>query len=189
MGAACVSETVTMRELLHGQGKGDHAFVTLIVAICFMHPFPMPGISMALALIIIVAGSRLTRGQTLWFPARLIDKPFRSRVPQRVFRGAAAAFHRLEWVFRPRARWLTSHRFSAQANGAAMVVCGLLILIPFPPPTNFPPATALLLISLGILEADGLLLGLGYLAVTATTLGFIALGILGWTGLKALLAG
>ena len=128
------------------------------------------------------------RGEELWLPSRLIDRPFNGRKLARVFEAAAGVFKRLEGLIRPRGLWLTTHRFSPQANGAAMALCGLLILVPLPPPTNFPPASALLLISLGILEADGLLLALGYAATTATTAAFVALCVFGWAGLKTFFA-
>src|SRR4051812_4566994 len=102
MSRVCVAEKITLRQLLRELGLADHAFVTLVMAVCFMHPIPMPGLSWGLAGIILIAGLRLARGQGLWLPSRLIDKPIRSDVPAKVFRAAAGVLRRCEGLIKPR---------------------------------------------------------------------------------------
>lgn len=189
MSGACCGPTVTLRELLPGLGRGDHALVTLLVAVCFMHPFPMPGLSVALAAAALVAGARMALGRGVWMPRAFAERPLPARAPGKLFALAARLAARTEGLIRPRAAWLTARPWSGAANGAAIAACGLMLLIPLPPPTNLPPAFALLLLSLGVLESDGVLVALGYLATALSAAFFVAVFALGWAGVSALVAG
>lgn len=189
MAGACSGQTVTLRALLPGLDGGDHALVALLVSLCFMHPLPMPGISWALAGLALGAGWRMARGRPMWLPKKLADRPMPARVPRALLGAAARFFARTERLLKPRAPWLAQARWTRAAAGAAIAACGLLLLVPLPPPTNYPPALALLLLSLGLLESDGVFLGLGY----AATLGSVALigaaAVAGWAGVRLAVAG
>jgi hypothetical protein len=188
MSAACGGETVTLRALLPDLGARDHALVSLLVALCFMHPVPMPGLSWALAALAAFAGTRMARGRALRLPRRLADRPMPARFPGKLLGLAARLFARTESLIKPRAAWLTGASWAPAATGAAIAACGAMLLVPLPPPTNFPPAIALLLLSLGVLESDGLFLVLGYLAALGSAVIFGCLLTLGWAGMRTLVA-
>jgi len=188
MSDACAGETVTLRALLPGLGGGDHALVALLVAVCFMHPVPMPGISWGLAALALTAGWRMARRRPMWLPRSLADRPIPTRVPRALFSGASRFFARTERLFRPRGAWLAASRWTPAAAGAAIAACGLLLLVPLPPPTNYPPAIALLFLSLGILESDGLLLGLGYAGTLGSAVLLTGLVAASWAGVRAVVA-
>ena len=185
MSGSCSGTHVTLRQLLPKLGEGDHALVTLLVAICFMHPFPMPGVSWGLAAMTLAAGYRLAGRKGLWLPASVLDRPLPARPPRVLFGWASSAAKRAESFIKPRAVWLVDHAGSPILHGLAIGACGAMLLIPIPPPTNYPPAISLLLLSVGILEKDAILLVLGYLATVASTAFFAALVLLGWGGLRA----
>lgn len=182
----CAGERVTFRTLLPGLDSRDHALLTLFLALCFMHPFPIPGLSQILGLLIVIAGARMTQGLGPWIPERWLDHGLPGKALGKVLGFSGRQLKRVEVLIRPRGRFLTSHPWVRRLNGAAIVACGLLILLPLPPPTNFPPATALLLLSIGVLEDDAVLLGLGYAVLLATTVFFGALFVLGMAGVKSL---
>jgi hypothetical protein len=188
MAAACGGDAVTLRALLPNLGGGDHALVALLVGLCFMHPLPMPGISWGLAALVVAAGWRMARGLPVWLPASLAERPIPARVPRALFSRAARLFAKSEGFIRPRGRWLTSGAGSRALAGGAIAFCGVQLLAPLPPPTNYPPAIALLFLSLGVLESDGLFLVCGYAASAASA---VLLGVLlstGFAGARALLA-
>lgn len=188
LASRCRAEAVTFRLLLPGLTPRDHALFTLFISLCFLHPFPMPGVSTLLGAIVFTAGVRMLMGLRPWIPKRLLDRPLPARPLERAFSAASKGMLRLERLTRPRGLLFIRHPWMRGANGAAVAGCGLLILLPLPPPTNFPPATALLLLSIGILEEDSLFLGLGYLAFALNILLFGAIAVAGVSGVRSFLA-
>lgn len=188
MRRACEGGRVTLRALLPGLGARDHGLLLLLIAVCFMHPFPMPGLSWILGVLVVVAGARMIFGQGLWLPASALDKPVPGGVLAKLFGWAAAFFRKTEGFIRPRGRWLADHPWALRVTGVAILLCGLMLLVPIPPPTNYPPATALLLISLGLLESDLLFLVLGHVGTVAGLAFFGSIAFYGLTGLHALIA-
>lgn len=188
LSARCGQETVTLRLLLPGLTPRDHGLCTLFISLCFLHPFPMVGISTILGAVIMIAGGRMAWGLGPWIPKRFLDRPLPGRLLAKVLSLAAQAMSKLERLTRPRGLIFARHAWVWRLNGMAVAACGLLIALPLPPPTNFPPALALLLLSIGILEEDSLFLGLGYLAFVLNVLLFGAIAVLGVSGVRALLA-
>lgn len=172
--AVCRSGKPTFRDLLRGTTHRDHALLTLFLSLCFMHPFPMFGVSTVLGGAILVAGVRMSMGKGPWVPERWRDRPLPGKSLAKVFGFAAKGMRRLEVIARPRGAWV-EHPWVRRANGAAAAFCGLLIMMPLPPPTNFPPALALMLLSIGILKSDALWLAAGYCALAANIAFFTAL--------------
>ncbi|MEK7859653.1 MAG: exopolysaccharide biosynthesis protein [Elusimicrobiota bacterium] len=182
----CAGERVTFRTLLPGLDSRDHALLTLFLALCFMHPFPIPGISQILGIMIVIAGARMSQGLGPWIPERWLDHGLPGGVLGKVLGFSGRQLRRVEYLIKPRGRFLTAHPWVRRLNGAAIVCCGLLVLLPLPPPTNFPPAIALMLLSIGVAEDDVVLLGLGYAALLATTVLFGAILVLGMAGVRML---
>lgn len=189
LASACSGSHVSLRRLLPAMSPRDHALLTLFISVCFLHPIPMPGLSTMLGLLILLAGSRMSLGLGPYIPRRWLDRPLPAQALRRIFSSAETLMKRLERVIRPRGRALASSAWLGRVNGAAIASCGLLIMIPLPPPTNFPPATALLLLSTGVLEEDALFLALGYLALAGNFLLFGYILTFGYDGLRALLEG
>lgn len=179
---------MSLRELLPGMNPRDHALLTAVLAICFLPPIPLPGISTVCGCVIVIAGVRMTWGLPPWIPRRWRERPLPGRSLVRVFWSMAAVMLKLEVMIRPRGRLISAHPWTLKANGLAIALCGLLIGGPLPPGSNPPPAFALLLLSIGTLEEDLLFLGLGYGALAGTLVLFARLGAMGWSGLRALLA-
>jgi hypothetical protein len=188
MSQACGGDTVTLRSLLHKPAPRDHALVALFVALCSLPPIPMPGLSIVFALVAMTAGGRMALGLEPWLPSRLLDRPLPARPPGRLLAWAAGALRRAAPLIRPRGDWASSRPWAWRAHGAAIAACGAMLLIPLPPPTNIPPAGSMLLLCLGVLEGDGLVLGLGYLAAALTAALFTAVACLGVSGLRSLLS-
>ncbi|MBI3297816.1 MAG: exopolysaccharide biosynthesis protein [Elusimicrobia bacterium] len=183
LAADCAGETVTFRRLLGDMTPRDQALLTLMLSAAFLHPVPMPGISTLFGAVIALCGWRMSRGKGPWIPARWIDKPLPARFLRAVFGVFARLLGKLESVLRPRARFLAAHPALRRANGAGLMFVGFLILVPLPPPTNFPPAIAGFLLSAGILEDDLLFVALGWLAVA---LNAVIFGLIAVYGLDAI---
>lgn len=178
MAAFCRRGKPTFRGLLRGTTPRDHALLTLFLSLSFLHPFPMFGVSTVLGGAILVAGVRMSLGMGPWVPESWRDRTLPGPTMAKVFGFAAKAMKKLETVARPRGAWV-EHPWMWRLNGVAAAFCGLLIILPLPPPTNFPPALALLLLSIGILKSDALWLAAGYCALAANVAFFTAILVYG----------
>lgn len=187
LAAVCAAGHPTFRTLLRLTSTRDQALVALLLAACFMHPVPMPGLSWILASIIAVAGTRLALGLGPWIPKRWLDRPLPARPFELMFSAAARAAEAIEHLFCRRGRGHVTHPWARAATGAAIALSGLLILVPLPPPTNFPPATAVLVLSLGYLEENALVWWLGWVFFLLNIAFFAAIAVLGWSGAKTFL--
>jgi hypothetical protein len=90
---------------------------------------------------------------------------------------------RLERVVRPRLVVMLDHWLLDVVTGLFLVVMGLLLSLPIPF-TNYALAAILLLFALALLERDGALMLVAWIASAATIAGF---GALSGTALQAVL--
>lgn len=187
LSAACVEKDITLRELVSSMDPRDQALLTGLLSVCFLHPVPMPGVSLVFGCVIAVAGARMALGLGFWMPKGWLDRRLPGKAMGKVFAASGRLMRKLEKVIKPRGRFLSAHPWTQRANGLAVAVCGVLLAAPFPPGTNAPPAAALLLLSIGILEQDLAFLVLGYAAFLANLAFFGSIGVLGWSGVRILL--
>jgi hypothetical protein len=187
LSALCGRKSLTVGELVPGSDPRDQAFLTAILSVGFLHPIPLPGLSIIFGLIIAAAGARMARGLGPWVPERWRDRLLPGRRLEKVFAVGAALMRRCERVVKPRGLWFFVRPWAQRVNGWAIAFCGLLLAAPAPPGTNFPPAVAILLLSVGTLEEDLLFLAAGYAALALNIIFFGAIVWLGWGGVRALL--
>jgi hypothetical protein len=174
-------------KLLPGMAPRDQALFTAILSVGFLHPIPMPGVSTVFGLVIVSAGVRMAMGLGPWVPARWHGRHLPGRTMAKVFAAGAALMRRCEKVVKPRGLAISAHLWTQRASGCGIAFCGLLLSAPLPPGTNFPPATAILLLSIGTIEEDLVFLAAGCIALAVNVLFFGAILLLGWGGVKALL--
>jgi hypothetical protein len=173
-------ETVTLREvigLLHGRG---YVLLVILLALPFVTPVPLPGLSTPFGLIIAIIGVRLAMGAKPWLPARLLN----TRLPPTVFGKVLALTRKIvlgfERLLRPRMLWVTGSARLLQAHAVPIVICASLLLLPLPIPlSNIFPAAAILLIAGGLLERDGGFILAGYIATLVTIAFFVAIAVFG----------
>jgi hypothetical protein len=76
----------------------------------------------------------------------------------------------------PRLTYLCQYPFSSIVNGLFIAFLGLLLALPLPIPlSNMVAAWAIFLISLGVIENDGIFVGVGYLI---TVVCFVFFGLI-----------
>lgn len=184
----CNHGGITLRRILdHIHGRGE-AMLTLILAVPFLIPIPLPGLSIPFGVLIVIFGFSLSTGWKPWLP----DKWLHHRMPDdliRRFCGSARKFlHKVEKCIRPRYPWFHKNRVFKGAAGAMITACGMLLALPLPPGTNAPPAAAIVCLSVALLEGDGLLLGLGYMLFAFNAAFFTLIPILGYEAILNILA-
>lgn len=174
---------VSLREVLGVLHTRGFTVLLIVLAFPFCTPIPLPGVSIPFGVVIAFVGLRLALGQKPWLPARLLD----TRLPPKFFPRLLAATRRivrfLEYFLRPRLVWFVRWRIARNVAGAMILVCGFLMVLPFPIPfSNGLPAMTVLLLAAATLEEDG------YVAVAGGVLFLVSLtffGVLFWGGAEA----
>lgn len=176
---------ITLREVIVVLRGRAYNLLMLLLALPFLLPVPLPGLSTVLGLVITIIAARLTLGQKPWLPARLLDKKLPRRFFPTVLGGARRFLRFLEVMMRPRLLWLTSPRL-VQMHSLIIFLAAAVLLLPLPPGTNFPPALCIVVMACGLLERDGLFVLGGYAAFALNGLFFTYFAIYGQKLLQTL---
>jgi hypothetical protein len=177
--------SVSLRELLERIGEQGLLLVCVFLTLPFLLPVSIPGVSTVFGLAIILIGVGVTFNRVPWLPRRILDRPLSTPHLKRAFERGARIVARFERLVRP--RWLLLTRTAAAnfVHGLAIILAGVLLIFPLGlvPFSNTLPGLAILFLSLGLLERDGVFIVLGYAMNLATIVYF------GLLALSALLAG
>jgi hypothetical protein len=177
--------SVSLRELLERIGEQGLLLVCVFLTLPFLLPVSIPGVSTVFGLAIILIGVGVTFNRVPWLPRRILDRPLSTPHLKQAFERGARIVACFERLVRP--RWLLLTRTAAAnfVHGLAIILAGVLLIFPLGlvPFSNTLPGLAILFLSLGLLERDGVFIVLGYAMNLATIVYF---GVL---ALSALLAG
>lgn len=134
---------------------GDRAFglVTLAFAVPNCIPGP-PGVGSILGVPLMIFGLQLAAGRRVpWLPGFVARRRLKIATLARVLEFVGPVLRRIERVCRPRATALAG-RQAERALGIAVFLLACAIAIPLPM-TNLIPAIGIGIVSLGLLEEDG----------------------------------
>lgn len=182
----CRGSDITLGELFENMTSRSHALLTLIFALPFLLPIPLPGLSIIFGLVIMLAGGAMGIGRKPWLPQFFLKRSISTQTLSKIFEQGARFTRILEKVIRPRGTHFLRHIWVKRFNGFLIAICGLLLALPLPPGTNFPPASVILLLSIGSLEEDVLVILLGYGAFVVNLVFFGSVAKLGANGIKML---
>jgi hypothetical protein len=174
-------------EQLHGalRGRGV-AMLLLLLALpfCFL---PIPGLSTPFGFAILLIGFRIACRQTPWLPQFILRRTISASQLQTVLNSALRFARIMEKVVRP--RWHLWHHWPGSKTliGLSIAAGGGLLLLPLPVPfSNTVPAWAIVFLTAGMMERDGLMVLLGH-ALTVAGWAFIIYGaLLGAEGIHRL---
>ncbi|NDE14166.1 exopolysaccharide biosynthesis protein [bacterium] len=169
---------VTLGQLAEALDTRSHALLCLVLALPFVQPVPVAGLSSIIGPVIFLAGIFLARGQPPWLP----EKWRRLVLPTAVIQKAIAIGEKVDRIahrwFRRRFEWCVEGRAANIVAGMNIGVSAALLALPLPIPfTNTLPALSILFTAAGLLERDGywiiggvamLVAASGYFAALAT---------------------
>ena len=122
----------------------------------------IPGLSVVIGLIVAVIGAQMVSGyKAPVLPKFLTSRELRADAVQKVLGKSIGYVETIEKWVHPRLAPLTSHAFTIVVGGV-IVVLGLIMVLPLPF-SNLPPAIAIIVLSVGQLERDGLMILVGLL--------------------------
>jgi len=185
------SEYITLRELMNKMGEQGLLLLCGLLSLPFMFPVSIPGVSTVFGAGIILIAYAITINRMPWIPGFVADKQLDTlKLTAALQRGIGVA-RRVDSLLKPRLGLLTDGPLINRVNGLALMLCGVLLIMPLGliPFSNTLPAVAILMLSGGISQRDGILIVLGYLALAATILYFAALAYLAYAAGKPLLGG
>lgn len=145
-------------------GLGERSFGMLVFIAILPSFLPIPGVGGASGLLVILLGLQLMVGlRTPWLPGFVARRgPTRQTISR--FRDRISPWlARLERVSRPRAPTLLDGRLPSLVTGTLLVLLGALLTLPIPF-TNYLFGGLLLLFALALLERDGRLIAIAWLA-------------------------
>jgi hypothetical protein len=174
------AEGTTLNQLLERtEGRGFY-LVIILLALPFIVPVSLWGLSTVLGLAIAWLGLRLALGhRDPRLPRFMGDRRLRPETQRALVNGSVKVLRFFERLARPRRTlWMTT-RPARFANALLMALMGLLLALPYPPLppfTNSLPCYSIILIALSMMEEDGLLIWIAYVVSvgTAIYLGLIA---------------
>lgn len=168
---------VTLREVIYKLRGRAYTLILILLALPFITPIPLPGLSTPFGLAIAFIALRLALGQRPWLPMKLQRKQLPAGFFDKVFAVAGKVIALLESFLRPRLALISAPGPMQQVHALFILISALVLLLPLPIPfSNSFPAWTILLLAAGLLERDGLFVLLGYLVFVLGVLYFILLG-------------
>ena len=178
------AERFSLRDLvrlLHNRAFGLGLFLASMMA-CLPMPPPIPALG---GLIIMFFSIQMMLGHRAlklpqWIGHREIS---RERLTRGIDR-AAPWINRIERLSRTRLLFLTGD-IGKFVLGAVALIMGFLLLLPIPVLGNLPPGIAVAIMSLALIQRDGVILLLGYIAASGA---FVLSGGAAWIAVQAFLS-
>jgi len=157
-------EVLRLRDLLTGLGRRSFGMLLFLATLPAFIPIPIGG-AVSGPLVILIGAQLLGGMRRPWLPKFLAE-----RGPHR---HALASFDRrispllawLEKLVRPRLTWLLAHRAASMFTGLLLILLGVLLSLPIPL-TNYLFGVLLLLFAFALLERDGALMLVAWVAGT-----------------------
>ena len=187
LAADTTEETVTLDWVLHNLNERAFGLFLLVLALPCCIPF-LYGIPQVVALPLMLVSVQILFGRRLpWLPKKLGARTVTKEGLQNLSDRASPWLHKIEAVSRPRLTALSRPPLD-RLVGLGLVLFSASILVPLPG-TNSVPGMAVVIISMGLLQRDGILILLGLLLGTAWIATLIVAGatlatlLRGWLGI------
>lgn len=172
-----------MVDILQGRGL---QMVIVLLSLPFLSPVAIPGLSLPFGLAIALSGLRVALKRKPWLPRFIMERHVSQPALERMVRIGRAVYGKIEKLARPRLLVVVESAGMHVVIGLSIALSGFLLSLPIPPPfplTNTIPGLAVILLSLGLIERDGVLLVAGYGVVALAVTYFVAIAFLGAAGL------
>lgn len=160
-------ETIVLSDILDFFGERAFGALMLVLALPMATPLSaIPGVSSVFGLPLVVVCAQLMLGYPRpLLPALLAKRTIRRETLVRAIERADPWLARIERAVHPRLPALTGAA-AERALGAVCVVMAVLLALPIPG-ANQPPAVAVALFAVGLVERDGVFAILGWIAAVA----------------------
>lgn len=153
---------------------GRRGFGVILFIWALPNMIPLPGISSLFGmLIVITAGQMILGHKRPWLPKKLLARGVRRADFKRMTDRVLPSIERFERYCKPRLT-VTPQGLAERLLGLLLVVLGLVLLLPLVG-ANLLPAIGVAIVSLGLIEADGVTVLAGVLASAIALAVFVAI--------------
>ena len=173
------TQQLTVGALSGTLGDRSLEVLLLVLALPMVVPIPAPGISIVFGLPMMALAAQLAfQRRHIWLPPALCRRRVGDARLAEVLERSIPTLTRLERIVRPRLPWLAG-RWSRTPVGIICFVLAAIIALPVPL-GHFVPGLAICFFALGLLERDGLIVGIGAFSAIAgfTLISFASAGAL-----------
>lgn len=177
--ASMTGETVTLREVFMQLGEHGLLAFCAFLTLPFLIPVSIPGVSTVFSIVIILLGLAVTLNRLPWLPAPLMNRQLVVAQLKPTLENGAKFVARFDRFIRPRMLALTGSANLNRLHGLALIFGAVLLMFPLGliPLSNTLPALAILFLSLGIVQRDGVFVLLGYVMNILTVIYFAVLAV------------
>ena len=159
-------ETLKLQDVLAGLGKRSFGMLLFVSTLPAFIPIPGVGGAIGGPLVVLIGLQLLVGLRKPWLP-RVVSQRGPHRRTMAKFRDRIAPWlSRLERVVRPRAAGLLDHRLASLFTGLQLLLLGLLLTLPIPF-TNYVFGALLLVFAFALIERDGRLMAVAWVAGAA----------------------
>lgn len=167
------------------KGRGV-AMLLLLLTLPFC-VISVPGLSTPFGLAVLLIGIRITVRQKPWLPKFIRQRSISAPRLAQLLTGGLRFATLMEKVAKPRMHFLHTWPGAMSLIGLGIAAGGLLLLLPLPIPfSNIVPAWAVVLLTAGMMERDGLLVLLGHTMTLVSWTVIILAWFLGAEGIQKL---
>ena len=174
------SDGVTLNQLLERTGGRGFYLVVILLALPFIVPLSIPGVSTVLGLAVALLSFKIAFGASPRLPRFMGDRRLSPDFQRKVLLGSMKFVRLVEKLVRPRhTPWMTT-RPARFINALLMTGMGLLLAMPFPPLpplTNALPCYCIILLAASMMEEDGVTIWFAYALSLGTTV-YLGLNVL-----------
>jgi hypothetical protein len=168
-------ERLSVADIVERLGERSFGAIFLLLAFAAFIP-SIPGFTGLLGLAFMLVSGQLIVGRRFpWLPGFIAHRSVSREAYASAYRRLVPWLRRLETLARPRMAAATG-TVAERVVGLVVFLLGVVIALPIPFLGNIPPASAILVFALGLIERDGLLILAGF-AVSAAA--FALSGTLG----------
>ena len=174
-------ESLSINEILMILSGNGRLIILVILSLPFCQPLHIPGFSTPFGILVSFLGFRIAFGKRIWIPKNLLVKSVSSKVLRKISCRLLIILKKIRFLIHPRFTWFCANKTMQIFHGVLIVFLGVFLALPLPIPlTNFAPGWSIFLISVGLLEKDGLIVAVGYLTslVAVAYLVFVLLSLI-----------
>lgn len=172
-------EPVSIADIMAETAERGFSLVITLLVLPFLLPMP-PGLAGPLGSGCLLLAVQMFLGRrSPWLPKKIAQYKFPRWFTLQLLQNLNQVTRCLEKIVRPRLLWLAESDRAWRLNGFCIAWLTILLILPIPF-TNFIPTAGILLLAVATLEADGLLMCVGYGITILNTLLFGFIGYALW---------
>ena len=173
---------LTANRVIEGtDGRGLY-LVLIVFSLPFIAWVSVPGMSTVLGAMIGILALRLALGKRPRLPKFLGDRVLPPKLKSVILIGGMKFCRWLEKIVRPRRTTWMGWRIARLGHALLIAFMAFLLALPLPSPpflgSNALPSYGIILLAVSMMEEDGVMIWIGYLASLAATAYFIIFGAL-----------